>query len=206
MIAILPVVLGSSLLGSIHCVAMCGPLAGMHGGARTLRLAAVHSLGRLATYASIGAAAGLVGRAIDLATVQRGATIVAAIAIVAMAIRMPRGTGAAFKSGLVKLHARRPAARAWLLGLLTGLLPCGWLWAFAITAAGTGSVVGGIAVMTAFWLGTVPAMLGVLALLGPVIEHVRARMPVITSVVLVVLGLSMLAMRWQITMGCHCHG
>jgi len=215
-IALVPVVLVSSLLGSVHCLAMCGPLAGLHGGARTLRLAAMHNLGRLATYVTLGALAGLVGRAIDLAgslgTIQRAATIVAAIAMIAMAIRMPRGGGAAFRAGLVRIHTRRPAARAWLLGALTGLLPCGWLWAFAITAAGTGSVVGGAIVMAAFWLGTVPAMTGVLALLGPAIEAVRRRLPVVTPAVLVVLGLATLAVRWrdagdvQVTHPhCHCH-
>ncbi|MBE7450024.1 MAG: sulfite exporter TauE/SafE family protein [Kofleriaceae bacterium] len=42
-------------------------------------------------------------------------------------------------------------ARAALLGLLSAALPCGWLWAFVVVAAGTGSPVGGALVMTAFW-------------------------------------------------------
>ena len=49
MTALMPAILLSSLLGSVHCVAMCGPLVGLHGGARTLRLALMQSLGRLAT-------------------------------------------------------------------------------------------------------------------------------------------------------------
>jgi sulfite exporter TauE/SafE len=222
MIELLPVVLGSSLLGSVHCLAMCGPLAGLHGNARSLRLAAAHGAGRLASYAAIGAAAGLVGAAVDVAgalvTVQRAATVIAALALVAVAVRTARprvraGVSAtAFRAGLVRIRARRPAARAWLLGALTGLLPCGWLWAFAITAAGTASPVAGAAVMTAFWLGTVPAMLGVLAVLGPVLARLRTRVPVVTSCVLVVVGLATLAVRWRDAgvdqverPHCHCH-
>src|SRR3569832_2372214 len=68
----------TSALGSVHCVAMCGPLIGLQGGARSVRLAAIHSFGRLLTYVAIGAVAGLAGNALDLAgklgNVQRQAT------------------------------------------------------------------------------------------------------------------------------------
>src|SRR5689334_18330620 len=60
-------IIGASAVGSIHCMAMCGPLVGLHGGAKSMRLAITHSLGRLTTYALLGAAAGLLGGALDLA-------------------------------------------------------------------------------------------------------------------------------------------
>jgi sulfite exporter TauE/SafE len=34
--------------------------------------------------------------------------------------------------------ASRPEVRAAILGLGSALLPCGWLYAFVVTAAGTG--------------------------------------------------------------------
>jgi sulfite exporter TauE/SafE len=99
------------------------------------------------------------------------------------------------------------------MGTLTGLLPCGWLWAFVITAGGTGHPLSGAAVMAAFWIGTVPAMVGLLAFAGPVIAGIRARMPVVTAMVLIALGLGTLAFRWRdagvvqvIAPHCHCHG
>ena len=105
----------------------------------------------------------------------------------------------------------RPAARrAWLIGVLTGLLPCGWLWAFVVSAAGTASPWAGAAMMAVFWFGTVPAMTGVLALGGTVIDGVRRKLPVISACVLIVLGVSTLASRW-IDAGAagatapHCH-
>ncbi len=208
----LPAILMASLLGSLHCVAMCGPLVGLHGGVRTVRLALIHALGRLTTYVALGMLAGLAGRALDLAgdlaVVQRAATIVAGTVIVlwggyqlAVALgarrasRQPSHT--AFGTALIQIQLRRPASRAWLIGVLTGLLPCGWLWAFVIAAAGTGHVVGGALVMAVFWLGTVPAMTGVLAFGGPLLAWLRVRIPVITGIALIVLGLGTLASRWR---------
>jgi hypothetical protein len=83
----------------------------------------------------------------------------------------------------------RPLPRALVIGLLTALLPCGWLYAFAIIAAGAGSAVWGAAVMAAFWAGTVPVLVslgvGVQALTGAL----GRRLPLATALILVVLGL-----------------
>jgi len=201
----------SSLVGSVHCVAMCGPLVGLHGGVGSLRLALVHALGRLTTYVVLGAAAGLVGRAVDvaghLAAVQHVAAIVAGVVILGWGVRaiaiargwlhVAGGGGVLFQRGLVQLRTRRAISRAWLVGVLTGLLPCGWLWAFVVSAAGTASPWSGAGTMAVFWLGTVPAMTGVLALGGPVIAVVRRRLPVISAFILIALGLVTLATRWR---------
>jgi sulfite exporter TauE/SafE len=269
-VALLSSVLVASLLGSVHCLAMCGPLVGLHGGARTMRLAMSHSLGRLATYVTFGALAGLVGSAVDLAgrvgNVQRAATLVAAAAIVGLGAyqivhvyvtrarargrahepggaREPgrgcepgdetgrggdapdlrggararsevgRAGSSAFSSALVRIRPKSAARRAFAIGTLTGLLPCGWLWAFVIAAAGTGSVLAGALTMFAFWLGTVPAMVGLLRVTGPLLARVRARMPAITAVALIAVGLGTLALRWRDagvtqvqTPHCHSHG
>jgi hypothetical protein len=211
MTALVATILAASLVGSLHCVAMCGSLVGLHGGARSLRLALIHALGRLTTYAMLGAIAGLVGRAVDvagrLAAAQHVASIVAGSVIVAWGLRaiaVARGwlgahaAGATlWRRGLSQLRGRRAASRAWLVGVLTGLLPCGWLWAFVVAAAGTASPWTGAAVMAVFWLGTVPAMTGVLAFGGPVIDRVRRRLPAISAGVLIVLGLATLAVRWR---------
>lgn len=210
--ALLTAVLGvlvASVVGSVHCMAMCGPLIGLHGGAGTLRLALVHSLGRGATYVTFGAIAGLVGSALDvaggLANVQRLATVIAALALVGVGVaqivrpaRQARRAGSSlFGDTLVRIRSRSEVRRAALLGTLTGLLPCGWLWAFVVAAAGAGSPAGGALVMAAFWLGTVPAMVGVLAFAGPLVARIRARIPAITAVVLIAVGLGTLALRWR---------
>ncbi len=199
----------SSILGSVHCLAMCGPLVGLSRGG--LRLAIVHALGRLTTYAALGAGAGAIGSAIDLAgelgAIQRAATLVAGaailgwglyqIAVAAGWVRVRGGTHTAFTSALVQIKTPRAVRRAWLVGVLTGLLPCGWLWAFVVTAAGTGGVGRGTLVMIAFWLGTVPAMVGLLTVAGPVLARLRRRLPALTAAVLIVLGVGTLALRWR---------
>ena len=211
MIALLGI-LAASALGSVHCLAMCGPLAQVG----SFRLAATHALGRLATYVTLGAAAGAVGSAVNLAgnlaSVQRTATLLAGAGIVAAgivtwgrALTSRRSTRekasppkSAFARGLVRIRSRRSArTRAFLMGTLTGLLPCGWLWAFVVTAGGSGHVASGSAIMAAFWLGTVPAMVGVLGALGPALGRLRARMPAITAVTLIAVGVGTLALRWH---------
>lgn len=234
--ALLGGILATSIVGSIHCLAMCGPLTALHGGPRSLRLTFAHALGRLGTYVALGALAGLLGGALDLAgrvgAVQRVATLIAGLLVLGWGVvlavrtlgRSPRngdrplfasapgnGDRPVFASALVQIRHGKPARRAVWIGALSGLLPCGWLWAFVITAGGTASAWGGALVMLAFWLGTVPAMVGVLSLLGPVLARVRARMPLVTAATLIVLGLGSLVLRWHDAGAVqvkapHCHG
>jgi sulfite exporter TauE/SafE len=208
-LALLAGIVATSAIGSIHCVAMCGPLVGLHGGARSLHLAAMHSLGRLTTYALLGAAAGTLGGALDLAgrlgNVQRVATLLAGAFVLAWGVYLlvrkksvaKQSGPSTFGNALVRIRTKPPRLRAWLMGTLTGLLPCGWLWAFVITAGGTGSALLGASVMAAFWLGTVPAMVGLLGFAGPVFARVRTRLPAITAIALIAVGLVTLAMRWH---------
>lgn len=81
-----------------------------------------------------------------------------------------------------------PASRALVAGLLTTLLPCGWLYLFALIAAGTGSPLGGAVVMAAFWLGTVPALTALVA--GTMVFSKQAvrLIPIAASVLLVFAG------------------
>ena len=207
--ALLAGIIATSAVGSLHCLAMCGPLVGLHGGARSMRLAGMHSLGRLTTYALLGATAGGAGGALNLAgrvgNVQRVATLLAGTFVLGWGIwLLVRRSSVATKRGstkfstaLVAIRSKPPGLRAWLMGTLTGLLPCGWLWAFVITAGGTGSAPLGAAVMIAFWLGTVPAMVGLLGFAGPWFTRVRTRMPAITAAALIAIGIFTLAMRWR---------
>jgi hypothetical protein len=91
---------------------------------------------------------------------------------------------------LIQLKTKPRIVRASMLGVFTPLLPCGWLYAFAVTAAGTGHVVSGIFVMAAFWLGTVPALLGAGALFSTVGRRVGRRLPVLTGTALIIVGLT----------------
>src|SRR5690606_22224328 len=128
-------------------------------------------------YLSLGALAGLLGASLDASAtiigVQRAAGPLMGVVLLVMAVASLRGPK---PSSPITIGARprpRPIDRLRLrlitavrehgakagaaAGLLTALLPCGWLWAYLAVAASTGSVAGGSLVMVAFWLGSVPA-------------------------------------------------
>jgi len=204
----------ASLVGSLHCVGMCGPFVAFYSGGdasagpRRLASHAAYSGGRLLIYAAFGLAAGAVGAALDvagsLAGVQRVAAILAGATMIAwglLALARLRGFrlfrhGSAdgwlarvFRRGFSLVGDRPPLLRAAAVGLLSGFLPCGWLWAFVVTAAGTGGALSGAAVMTAFWAGTVPALLAVGLGVQVVGAPLRRHVPAVTAVLLVGLGL-----------------
>lgn len=211
MTALVTAVFVTSLLGSVHCAGMCGGIVALCVGGRPVRQGpwAVHGayhLGRLLTYSTLGAASGAIGQAVDFGGSSVGVT--RAAAIVAGTTMILFGIGALMRAGGFRLGCVRPpawmqrslqrgmaAGRDWppvarggLFGALTGLLPCGWLYAFVITSAGTGSVWLGALTMAVFWAGTVPILLavgvGVQRLAGPLARHV----PVVTALALVVVG------------------
>jgi len=111
----------------------------------------------------------------------------------------------AIGSALIAVRKQPPAARGLAIGLLTTLLPCGWLYTFVVVAASAGSTLGGMTVMLAFWAGTVPLMLAVGAgatrLLGPFAR----RLPVMSAIVVLVLGLLSIAGKLE-TGSWHGHG
>lgn len=189
LIATLGAALAASLIGSLHCAAMCGGFAALCGGAdrRPLSIAA-YNLGRLASYLTLGALAGLLaGRFEAVATALTGVQHLAAVALVAVIalvawrtlrpapvrIDDPRASGllARLRAPLARLLRRRGPGPALAVGLLTAALPCGWLWGFVAVAGATTDPLAGALVMAAFWLGTVPA----LALVGALARLLGAR-------------------------------
>lgn len=211
LLSTLGAVIAASLLGSLHCAGMCGGLVLFAVGADgTLRkrtpLHVAYHAGRGLAYTTLGLAAGGIGAATDIAaTVNnniRTSALIAGLLMVAMGLmalaqntgvkglnaRMPKPVRAFAESAHRRAFALPPLHRAAVVGVLTPLLPCGWLYAFVIVAAGTGSPAIGAAVMAAFWAGTLPMMasvgLGLQMLTGPL----RRRLPAITSVIVVALG------------------
>ncbi len=213
-------VVGASLLGSLHCAVMCGGLvSAMTMGASTRRAAwSPHlrfHLGRLVTYVTLGALLGAMGSAIDGLGRQAGVIHAAAVvagALVVLAglvgllssqgIRVPKWSMPARAQGWMVARLRGGKlggpTQALLLGICTGLLPCGWLYAFVFSAAGTGSWVRGALLMLAFWLGTLPALLGLGVVLQQLIGPLRRHVPVLGSALLVVVGLGTIVHRVNI--------
>jgi hypothetical protein len=214
-------VLAASLLGSVHCAAMCGGFVCLYSGARSRRESvratasvaphAAYNAGRLVSYLVLGAMAGSVGHGVQriggvagvgrLAAIVAGALMVAwggGTLLVALGVRVPRGTApralqAMLTSALVRFRGRSATVRGAATGLLTTLLPCGWLYVFVATAGGTGRVADATLVMFFFWLGTLPMMvtvgLGAQRLFG----SFQRRLPLVSAGAAVVLGLLSMA-------------
>jgi hypothetical protein len=127
-----------------------------------------------------------------------------------LGVRMP-GIGAPppasgwFAGALGALRDQPPALRALVIGLLSTLLPCGWLYMFVAPAAATGSPAGGALVMAAFWAGTLPVMAGLGLLAQRALGPLRRRLPVVTAAALVVIGLLTLTGKMNAPARCTMH-
>lgn len=172
-------------LGGVHCVAMCGGLLGALGArdgasaqplqpARTLaRRQLAYHIGRIATYALLGALFGGAGAAtlgiVDVLPVQRALYVVANALLLflgaRMIVRLP-ASAAMQRAGMrvfaPVLHALQPVLRrqdVWgrmAMGLVWGLMPCALIYGVLPVALLAGGPVQGGAVMLAFGLGTLP--------------------------------------------------
>ncbi len=212
-------VLVASLLGSIHCAAMCGAFVCTYAGQRTdigpsWPLHGAYHAGRLVSYSLLGALAGSIGAGVNrmgaLAGVSRAAAVLGGSLMVlwaASSIASSLGVRTGFAApgwaartlgaAVTRAQGTPPAIRAASIGLLTTLLPCGWLYAFVATAAGTGSATAGAGVMAIFWLGTVPALLAIGLGAQRIFGRFVRRLPIASAVVVLVLGVLAIAGRMR---------
>jgi len=207
----------AGLASTLHCAAMCGPLAlGACGDlSQSASPALRYSVARLAGYALTGTLAGAAGAALLRRTqgtpLPTLAAVAAGLAMAVTALRLLRSPPVSSAPKLVPLRTRGPSrARAYGLGALTALLPCGASAAALLLAASTGSATYGGATMAAFALASLPALAAVLwtARMGAasvVGAWIARRRAVVASVLL---GAALLTGSRPWTMpptGCHCH-
>jgi sulfite exporter TauE/SafE len=171
----------TGLLGAGHCIGMCGSLvtalslseAGRQGG---WFFQLLYNIGRISTYTFIGAVVGWLGSA--LAYTDRFKMVTRSLLIGSdfFVILVGLGTAGLFTwlnvskldfpgptkamtLAVAGLRRLPPAISALPLGLLFGFIPCGYLYAVAITAAQSASVATGALMLFAFGLGTAPSLL-----------------------------------------------
>lgn len=220
MTALVGAILIASLLGSVHCAGMCGAFLAVavtgDEPAGKAALNAAYNLGRLCTYTILGALAGALGAAVDLtgsaAGLQRTAAILAGAMMVGLGlVSVARALGATVRKAsappalqrlAIKGHRAAallpPVRRAAAIGLLTTLLPCGWLYAFVITAAGTAHPLSGALAMAVFWLGTLPMMIGLGVGLQALTGRLRRHLPLVTALLVVGVGIWTIAGRLSV--------
>jgi sulfite exporter TauE/SafE len=183
---------------------------------------AAYHLTRLGAYVLLGALAGGLGSGLDSLGARAGfarlALVVAALAVGAWGLpllfgrrasarpirvrrldasaRLQRRLAAFFGALVYRLRQRSPLWRAGALGLSSAFLPCGWLYAFVALAAGTGSAQHGAGLLAAFWMGTVPALLGLGAFIGRLAAPLGARLPRLSAAVVLSLCVFNVITRW----------
>jgi sulfite exporter TauE/SafE len=158
---------------------MCGPLAMSLPGAGTARWRFVservaYNLGRAFTYTLLGGAVGALGALVSLSGYQQGLSIaIGAVMVLGVLVpwvarqvsaleRRPARLMGRVMRPIQGLYRRGGLGAMLAVGVLNGLLPCGFVYAALATALAAGTVGTSMAFMAAFGLGTVPAMLALM--------------------------------------------
>jgi uncharacterized protein len=183
-------------LGSFgHCIGMCGPLTvafslSQHSATpatvwRSLQFHTLLNLGRIISYALVGAGIGALGSVLIAggqfagidSLLRRGLAIFTGSMLIWMGLAqvapnlLPNlfflhpfkqgGLHQRLNGAMQQLSERSHPLTPVLLGITWGLIPCGFLYAAQIKAAATGDLLKGATTMLAFGLGTLPSMLGI---------------------------------------------
>lgn len=170
-------IFAGGLLGSSHCVGMCGGFAlaiGAQAGDWQANLVrqSVYTLGRLATYTLAGAMAGYAGLRLagglpDFVPTQAILALVARVFLIVQGLFATGLVSHRIGAGSVCLLPRlfssflggSSKTSLFLAGVLTGLLPCGLVYAFLALASSMEDMLGGAIRMALFGLGTAPIMM-----------------------------------------------
>jgi sulfite exporter TauE/SafE len=212
------------LLGSTHCIVMCGGVVAatcsalpLDRGARWrahLPLLLSYNGGRIASYAVAGAIGGAIGASVASVGVVERAQVdlrfVAGVLIVAVGLYVAgfrRAMGWIERAGepawrrIAQVARRfvpvRSPMQALALGLLWGWMPCGLVYASLAGAILSGSALGGALTMAAFGLGTLPMLLAMGFAASAVARTARVRwVRGLAGLVLVLLGTTQTARAW----------
>ena len=191
----------TGLLGSFHCVGMCGPIAlalPTIGNSFNEKIVSrlLYNFGRIITYSFLGLLFGTFGFGLKLAGFQQSISIGAGVLIIITVLlngKLSSKFSFSFFSGSLigKLFKQKSYFSMLGIGLLNGLLPCGLVYLGIAGAIATGHYIKGAEFMFYFGIGTVPIMYAV-AFLGQFItlkyrNHIRHAMPYIVSIMAVML-------------------
>ena len=200
---ITPLTIG--LIGSFHCIGMCGPIAVAlplkeHNWDSKIAGSILYNAGRTMTYALMGILFGLLGQGIHMAGLQQWASILLGIALIISVLfpyffkqklnftNLVSGYAGRLVNNLRKFFSQRKYSSLLLIGLLNGLLPCGLVYVAIAGAINTNSVANGALFMALFGLGTIPMML-IVSLSGNIIgSGLRSKMRKVVPYFVFLLG------------------
>ena len=198
----------AGVLGSAHCVGMCGGFAVTVGaGAPTfgslLNRQLVYTSGRIFTYAFLGAVGGFAGQSLAqyngaFITSQRVFSILAGLIMVFVGLssigwipRRRKGLGVVARIWSTLFSQFLNAKGRWgrfLAGVANGFLPCGLVYTFLALAVASGQMVNGMLLMAAFGAGTAPAMILIGCGSSSLSRATRARVLTLAAVAMIAMG------------------
>jgi sulfite exporter TauE/SafE len=176
-------IISIAFLGSFgHCIGMCGGIVVAYStikiepkSSKVSKTVAhlLYNFGRVLTYTTLGAIFGFLGGVVTFSNNANGALLIFAGIVMVLAglsllgkikfltvIEHSFSSSNFYKSTFKKVLNSKSNSSFFLLGMLNGLLPCGFVYFFAITAASTASPFYGALVMFIFGVSTIPAMFG----------------------------------------------
>ena len=197
-----PLVIG--LLGSLHCIGMCGAIAlalplGDHSVSARVMSGLLYNLGRTVTYGFLGILFGLLGLGFVLWGMQRWVSIAVGIIMIG-SVLLPvlftrfslagqvSGLMAPLRHALGRLFGSRSFGAVFLIGILNGFLPCGLVYIALAGAMLASGPVEGAVYMVLFGAGTIPALLAVSLLGNAFSRRFRGLTSKIIPVVIVLIG------------------
>ena len=163
------------LLGSFHCVGMCGPIAFMlpvdrNNALKKVLQIGIYHFGRLLAYSIIGLVFGLIGKSLYLFGFQQQLSIFIGILMI-LVVLIPQKTFNKYnfskpiyriiskvKSSLGSAMKRKTLDTFLTIGFLNGFLPCGLVYMAVFAAIAGGNALNGSLYMAFFGLGTIPLM------------------------------------------------
>ncbi|MCX6051536.1 MAG: sulfite exporter TauE/SafE family protein [Campylobacterales bacterium] len=172
-----------AFLGSFgHCIGMCGGIVVAYSTIKIQPKSSkvsqsvahlLYSFGRVLTYSILGAMFGFLGGVATFSNNANGGLLIfAGVAMVLAGLSLMGkirfltliehsfSSSAFYKNAFKKVLNSKSNLSFFVLGMLNGLLPCGFVYFFAITAASTADPLYGALVMAIFGLSTIPAMFG----------------------------------------------
>jgi uncharacterized protein len=193
----------AALAGSLHCAGMCGPLRLLC--SNVSGASWKYQAGRGLAYGLLGALAGGVGFVLPLWALLP----LLLLGFLGSSLNLPSVPAwTKVRRYLLRVGSNSP----FLLGLSSGLLPCGLLHGWAAAAAATAHPIHGALLLGMLWAGSLPALeLGPTLLRAP-LEKLRRKFPKALKAALIGIALLPLAMRLPERMGKppvlpvhHCH-
>ncbi|MGW1455806.1 sulfite exporter TauE/SafE family protein [Salegentibacter agarivorans] len=194
------------LLGSFHCVGMCGPIAFLlpvdhKNNLKKLGQISLYHFGRISSYALIGILFGLLGKSFRLFGLQQQLSILLGVLMILVILipykKFSKYNGSKFifkivskvKSNLGKQLKQKSPDTFYTIGFLNGFLPCGLVYMAVFGAIASGTALEGSLYMALFGLGTVPLMTAAIYLGNFINLNLKSKIRKAVPVFVVIMGL-----------------